>query len=319
MSFTPLSQPWPSNRALILVHGIGDYSAASYEPLLAALKAAVGADAWAQTAVYPLVYEQFNDMMAAKLSAAAELSKVVEHLTDRFGGDDIGKVAAEYAGDVIWPVLAVDARSAIRDAILEQLGVVVRDGHRAGVRRSRARISIVAHSLGCFHVYEALSAAATDERYRLQPGTDGAQFESVVLMASPVQLIRSVAKRLGKIVPSRSDLYCLGGETLALPGQVDDAEDFIPSMRKLVSLTGTLDPVGGYLLRRRLGWAYMEIPEQLSIIDEQAQLQIEGAAALRDALNVSPRTDGSAPPIPNPHDWVGYVARNATDLQEWLG
>jgi hypothetical protein len=319
MSYTPLSVRWPSDRALILVHGIGDYSATSYEPLLAALKAAIGDEVWAQTAVYPDLYDVFNDWAAAKLSAAPATTRLIAHLAPRFNGEKLGQVAAEFAGDVLWPVLAVDVRRTLREVLLAQIAQVFLDGDDTEFRRHDFRVSIVAHSLGCFHVYEALSAAAAEPDHRLQPTTDAVRFESVVLMASPVQLIRSVAKRLHAVVPSRDDLYCLRGDTLQLPGRKNTAKVLVSSARRTVSLTGNLDPVGGYLLRERLEWAYMSLPGQESVVDPQSLVAGDTADALRAALE-SARTAQGGPPLAvnNPHDWVGYVERNEDRVRAWL-
>ncbi len=318
MSFVPISKAWPADRALILVHGIGDAGEASYERLLAALETALGAD-WPSFAVYPLLYDLFNDWTAAKLNAAARLTDLVTQLAPRFDGGDIGTIAAEYAGDVIWPVLAIDARQALRDAILAQLARTFLDGNAAGLSRRERRVSVVAHSLGCFHVYEALSAAALEPNHRLTPGTDAAQLESVVMMASPVELIRTVAKRLGGTVPDRRSLFCTRGDALELPGEVNMADQFIPSTRKLVSLTGTLDPVGGHLFREKLDWAYMDLPGQLSVIDPQSLFNINTLDELRAALKAAiENAEGPALAVNNPHDWVGYVERNETSVREWL-
>ena len=319
MSFEVQSQPWSDSRALVLVHGVGDYKKGDYNKLLLSLENAIGPAMWKKFAVYTVFYDLLNDWAAEKTQAANLLAALVDRLKLHFETSKLGEVAAESAGDVLWPVLELDARSAIRDAIIAQLQQVVLDGDRAGVARRDQKISIVGHSLGCFHTYEAISAAANDPQYRLQPVADAVQFDSVVLMASPVQIIRSAAGWIGRLIPDPDGLSCLRNTRLDLPGMTNVAGRFVPSARRFVSLTGTLDPVGGYLLRDRLDWAYMNIIGQESVVDPQDLLTIPDAKTLIASLAAA---KGSAKGLPftvnNPHDWVGYVERNAKGVKEWL-
>src|SRR6185503_10506380 len=217
-------------------------------------------------------YDVLNDWTKEKQQAANLANQLKARLKVNFETSTLGETAAEGAGDILWPVLELDARVALRDAIISQLIEVTRDGFRAGVPFRNQKISIVAHSLGCFHTYEALSAMAADPQYHMQPVPDAVQFHSVVLMASPVQLIRSVAGWLGRLVPDADNLYCLRNSHLDLPGVTTAFNRFVPSARRLISLTGTNDPVGGHLLGDKLDWAYMNIMGQESRIDHQPTL-----------------------------------------------
>ena len=228
MSFEVQSVPWTGERALVVIHGVGDYKKGDYNRLLRSVEAAVGARAWKKIAVYTVFYDLLNDWAAQKTQAAKLVRNLVERLAFHFESSKLGEVAAEGAGDVVWPVLELEARTTIRDAVLAQLQQAVLDGDRGGVARRDQQISILCHSLGCFHTYEALSAAAADPRYRLQPVADAVQFDSVIMMASPVQLISAVAGWLGRLVPDADGLYCLRNTRLELPGMTNLAGRFVP-------------------------------------------------------------------------------------------
>jgi hypothetical protein len=304
---------------VVVIHGVGDYKKGDYNKLLASLEQAVGPAKWKTFAVYTVLYDLLNDWAAEKTQASALTDKLIERLKFHFDTSKLGALAAEGAGDVLWPVLELDARSALRDAVLAQLQQAVLDGDNAGILRRDQQISIIGHSLGCFHTYEALSAAAADPRYRMQPAIDKVQFDSVVLMASPVQVIRSVAGWLGQLVPDPDGLYCLRNSRLEMPGQTNAAGRFIPSARRFISLTGTLDPVGGYLMRRKLDWGYMNIAGQESVVDDQQLLAIDDEKGLIAALQGALAGAKGLPfTADNPHDWVGYVDRNAALVKEWL-
>ena len=317
-SFKAVSQPWKpgSDRALVVIHGVGDYKKADYTKLLASLETAVTKPEWDQYAVYLVLYDLLNDWTTEKQQAANLANQLIARLKVNFETSTLGETAAEGVGDVLWPVLELDARLAIRDAIIRQLIEVTRDGFRAGVPFRDQKISIVAHSLGCFHTYEALSAMAADPQYRMQPVPDAVQFHSVVMMASPVQLIRSVSGWLGRLIPDPDNLYCLRNSRLELPGVTTVLGRFVPSARRLISLTGTMDPVGGHLMGDKLDWAYMNIVGQESRIDDQGTFSRK---ALTDSLKAAMATRKGLPlAVGNPHDWVGYVDRNAKDVKEWL-
>lgn len=317
MTFQPESLQWPERRAIVLIHGVGSYAKADYKKLLAALEAAVGAGQWRKIAVYTALYDVFNDWVAEKLRCAALVGELVDRLKFHFDSDALGRVAAEGAGDVVWPVLSLDARHALRGAIIAQLQRVVLDGDRAGLRRAQQKITIICHSLGCFHTFEALSAMAKDPRHRLQPVEDAVQFDNVMMFASPVQLIRTVSGWLGRLVPETDDLASLVGHDLSLPGEPNMVGRFIPSTRRLVSITGDLDPVGGHLMKKKLGWAYMDIAGQESHVDEQTLAGPLTRPAMAQAIRAALQDPkGLAFKPDNPHDWVAYVERNGGLVSE---
>lgn len=312
------SQVWPGDSALLLVHGVGSYQSADYDSLIAALKAALGDARWNSLAVYTALYDELNDWFAEKLQARVMIQSLLQGLRGRFNSPTLGDAAAEGAGDVVWPVLSLNARMALRDLILSQIRQMVSDGDAAVPLRRMQKLYIVCHSLGCFHTYEALHAAATDPAQALQPVSDNVHFRAVVMMASPVKLIRTVAGDIQGLVPSPGGLASLG-RGLALPGQQLGAGDFDPIAKRLISLTGNLDPVGGYLFRQQQPWAYMDIPGQLSIVENQQILGLDTEMKLADALHDARTRPGGLSLSPrNPHDWTGYVSRNAAQVATWL-
>lgn len=311
------SQAWPGDSALLLVHGVGSYTRADYDGLIAALKTAVGPARWGQLAVYTALYDEVNDWFVEKLQAGALVSSLTQGLRGIFGGADLGAAAAEGAGDVVWPVLSGNARLALRDLILSSMRRMVMDGDAAIPLRRHQKYYLVCHSLGCFHTYEALCAATSDPTHALQPVNDDVHFKSVVMMASPVQLIRTVAGRIHGLVPD--GLACLDPGGLAIPSQRKGAGGVDPIAERFVSLTGNLDPVGGYLFRDRLAGAYMDIPGVESIVEDQQLLGLDTRTKLADALRDARALPGGLSLTPqNPHDWSGYVSRNAARVSGWL-
>jgi hypothetical protein len=311
-------QVWPGDSALLLVHGVGSYRAPDYATVLAALRAAVGEARWASLAVYTALYDEVNDWFAEKLAAANLVQSLLGALHTRFADTQLGAAAAEGAGDVVWPILSRNARGALRELLLAQLRQIVLDGDAAVPVRRMQKLYIVSHSLGCFHTYEALWAAASDPVQALQPVTDGVRFQAVIMMASPVQLIRSVAGDIRSLVPAPGELASLR-TGLALPGQPKGARGFQPSARRLISLTGDLDPVGGYLFRKKLGWAFMDLDGQETELDHQQLAGVDSEAALAGALSAARGAPLGLSLTPNnPHDWAGYVSRNAGKVAEWL-
>lgn len=315
----PQSQQWPADRALLFVHGIGNPKAGDYDPLVAEVRTILG-DAAARYAFYFLYYDQVNQWIATKLQIATEVTSLVQDLRTRLNATTLGNVAADFAGDVIWPVLVADARQAVRAALLQQIGQIVLDGKRAGFQPRDQHLSIIAHSLGCFHVYEALSAAAADPASGLGPASSGVRFDNLIFMASPVQLIRTVATSLGAGVPQRGSMFSVSAP-LAIPSEPGDDGRPVPFAANTVAITGNLDPVGGYLFRDQLSWAYMSLPGQVSFVDTEQVVSTTGtedaslASLLRSALH------GQGPPTitpDNPHDWGAYVQRHADDLRRWL-
>jgi hypothetical protein len=312
------SKPWPAKRAILLVHGIGNAAPGDYLSLMEQVTLMLGAEA-ANTAVYQLWYDQVNDWFTAKTNLGSLLGDAVSALRTQIADPDIGDTIAELLGDVLWPVLLTDARTAVREAYLAQVKQMVVDGMASGVPARRQKLSIICHSLGCFHTYEALHHMARFSSHALQPATHEVRFENVVFMASPVQLIRTVANTLGGLVPNKRWLYSVQGDALSIPFEAALTGVEVSSVRNWVSITGNLDPVGGHFFRQRAPWAYMAVPNQVSRIDDQAALQIDTkqqlAAVLRDAHR------DTLPPVirlANPHSWENYVRLNATELRQWV-
>ena len=314
----PMTHDWPGDRAILLVHGIGDAGPDDYTKLVEAVEAALGARA-GEFALYELYYNFINNWFKDKTSLAAQLQQAKALFKIGVNDPELAETIAEYAGDVLWPVLSRSARAAVREAYLLQLKQVVRDGIDAGIDPVHQKITIIAHSLGCFYTYEVLHAAATRPSHTLQPYTDGVRFDNVILMAPPIQLIRRVGEALGPVIPNRNELAACADEGLSLPGQLRRGKTTL-SARNWVSMTGELDPVGGYFFRRRAAWAYTDIAGQVSIVDPQTA--VTGIASKADLVSVlqGSLSDRKKPTltIDNPHSWLGYVARHEQELQQWL-
>lgn len=318
----PQSQRWPADRAVLFVHGIGNARPGDYAPIGAQLESILG-DRAGGFALYFLYYDQINDWFSTKTQAGLQVEQLIGLIRSNLnsGNVSLGNAVADFAGDVIWPVLVADARTAVREAYLNQLRQIVRDGEDAGVPPRRQRVTVIAHSLGCFHTYEALHEAATDEGQGLSPARWKVRFANVIYMASPVQLIRTVASAISLAIPQRESLHCVSRPSLDVPYELDDDGNRVLSARRTVSITGNLDPVGGHLFRSRLPWAYMDLPGQESFIDEQkliaSDLSEEQAlvAVVESALR-----DGGPPSIAptNPHDWSTYISRHTEELRQWL-
>jgi hypothetical protein len=319
-TYDPQSQKWPADRALLFVHGVGNARPGDYTPLVEQLRTILGDDA-RNIAIYFLYYDQVNEWFSAKLQAAVAFEKLISHLRAGLDATALGNTVASFAGDVIWPILLADARLAVRAAMLQQLQQIVADGERAGKRPRNQHISIIAHSLGCFHVYEALASAANDPASGLGPATWDVRLDNLILMASPVQLIRSVANRMGAAIPQHETMFSLVAPTLEIPGESGPQGERILSARRTIAVTGNLDPVGGYFFRKQLPWGYMSLPGQESFVDQEQLATVNGSEeltlqrTLQDAI-----ADGGAPKITpaNPHDWSKYLARHAADLSNWL-
>lgn len=318
MSFELQSHEWPARRAVLLVHGIGNAKPGDYTALVADVNAMLGAEA-ANTAIYQLWYDQVNDWFAAKTDLAHLITVAVKALAARIDDAEIGDVIAESAGDVLWPVLSANARAAAREAFLAQVKQMVQDGVSSGVPARRQNLSIICHSLGCFHTYEALHHAALFASHALQPATHEVIFDNVVFMASPVQLIRTVADAMGNLVPNKRWLYTVKDDKLSIPSETTLAGAVVPSVRRWVSITGDLDPVGGHFFKKKAPWAYMDVAGQESRIDDQAALNITSKAQLAQVLKASLRE--RQPPViaaNNPHSWENYVRLHATELNQWI-
>jgi len=322
MPFDPITQAWPEDRAILFVHGIGNVKPGDCDTLINMVKQSLGGQA-GRFAYYPLYYDAINDWFKDKTQLAGQIGRVVTLLKGKGGGDKLAETVAEFGGDVIWPVLLGPAREAIRENYLLQLKQMVLDGVLAGVQPNRQKISIICHSLGCFHTYEAIHYAANHPEHNLTPGDDGVRFANVIFMASPVKLIRTVAQELNHLVPD--GLAALDPFGLSCPWGKGLKNKKIYSVKNWISVTGELDPVGGYLFHQRLDWAYMNVPQsggfagQQSIVDPQTWLNISTGEALLEVLGAA--LDPNHPPdiqIKNPHSWEGYVQHHQEDLKKWL-
>ncbi len=320
-SFQVVSQDWTGKKgALLLVHGIGNSQQGEDQTILNTLEVILG-DQINDFAVYQLHYDGINDWFKEKSDFESDIQKAANFFRQNIVNADLADTISEYVGDVIWPILSQSARSALRTAYLRQLQQVVADGLAAGIAARRQNISIVCHSLGCFHTYEALHAAAKFKEHKLQPITNGVRFKNVIFMASPVKLIRSVAGALGKTVSKRW-LATLDPAGLVQPSETIDGIS-IKSIKKTISIVGTLDPVGGYFLNKRADWAFMDLPGQLTIENQQLALGTS-LATLKKALDISEPANinlSDARPVfgaKNPHDWSAYINNNGDELRNSL-
>jgi hypothetical protein len=315
---------WNSPRALLFVHGIGNSTAKSYQGMELKISAILGADS-GKTAFYGYAYDEYNDWFANKAKVAATVTSALKEVYSASGADGaLGQTAAEYVMDVIWPILVKDARIIIQTDYLRKLKEMVADGIRSGFPAQDQKISIICHSLGCFHTYEVMHRCAAEPAQGLTPFTHGVRFENVIFMASPVMLIRSVAGKLA--VPA--GLACLQPGHPCGPMQqgLDVNGDSIgfPSVRNWISITGDLDPVGGHLLGKKLPWAYMDAPAkspftgQRSIIDDQSFFNIHTVPDWLKLVADIAAKEQAGLPVNDPHSWDGYVARHAADLKKWL-
>lgn len=314
----PTSQAWPADRAILLVHGVGDAQPGDYTDLVAALETALGAQA-EDFAIYELYYNFINNWFKDKTGLADKLQQAKTLFKIGVNDPDLADAIAEYAGDVLWPVLSRSARAAVREAYLAQLKQMSRDGISAGIDPANQKLTIIAHSLGCFYTYEALHTAATRPTHILQPYTDGVRFANVVLMAPPIQLIRSLGEGIGPAVPNKNELSTFAEDGLTMPGQMRRNKKVL-SARNWISITGELDPIGGFFFRRRAEWAYTEIEGQMSIVDPQTflsgvQSKADLVKLLSSSLSARKKPDLT---LNNPHSWTGYVTRHEEELQRWL-
>jgi len=318
MAFTPQSLDWPGDTAVLLVHGVGNAKAGDYNDLLAQVRAIVD-PAGDRVAIYQLYYDAYNDWLVDKTRAANLINAAKARIGGIVGDADIAPTVAETVGDVIWPALSRDARQIIKSVYLTQLRMIIDDGERAGHRPQYQRLHIICHSLGCFHTYEALQTAARIPERMLGPASQGIRFGSVIFMASPVQLIRTVGMALGAAIPHPREMATLDPAGLAIPAETLQWGGTVTSADRVISITGALDPVGGYVFRRRLGDAYMDLPGQQSIVDPQTALNIDTKEEWVQAIQSILDGRGiSTVAVNNPHSWDGYVARHAADIRRWI-
>jgi hypothetical protein len=317
VSFIPQSIDWPSDRAVLLVHGIGNASVGADGAFpLDALRDSLG-DKADETAIYRLNYDFINDWAATKVDFAAAIALMKKTVCEKLGSDDAAETLADYIGDVLWPVMSASIRFAVRDALIAQLAQIQLDRTEAALTRGQDpldyRISIVAHSLGCYHAYETLWAIATEPRYQLMPRSDRFTFNSVILMASPVQLIRTVAGKIDKLVPDIATVAALSHD-LAIPAETHGSKG-TPCTSHFISVCGTKDPVGGHLLGDRLPWAFMDLPGQELVVDPQQLLNFSSTAELAAVLRAARRSGGPGVQVDDPHSWTSYIARHGELLR----
>lgn len=313
MPFKPETQVWPEDRAILFVHGIGNAKKGDGHVLIDMLKGGLD-DQAGKFAYYSLYYDDINDWFKEKIKFTDAIKALKNAIKPGIGDDSVSDTIAEYSGDIIWPVLNSAAYDAIQTAYITQLQQIVLDGQKRSVKATNQKISIICHSLGCFHTYEMLHKVADEPLHNLSP--DKLCFANVIFMASPVQLIKTVAQKIGHLVPGNLAVLKPGG--LRCPSRKVVFWNY-SSTKNLVSITGDYDPVGGYLLKKRLDWAYMDVPGQVSKIDPQDLLKINNKTELAAILSQSFSTDG--PPkitVNNPHSWESYVKNHQEEIKEWL-
>ena len=315
MPFVPQSIRWPGTRAVLLVHGIGNASvgqAGSFP--IDALKRALG-DEEPNVAIYSINYDFINDWVATKINFQAGITALKAALALKLGNAAADATIAESVGDVLWPVLSADLRLAVRDALIAQLDQIQLDraisALEAGDDPLDYQVSIVAHSLGCFHTYEVLTAIAKEPAHQLRPASDLVTFDSVILMASPVQLIRTVAGAINALVPDVNTLATLS-KPLAIPSETRSGK-VVACTKDFISITGTHDPVGGHLLGQKLTWAYMDIQGQVSIVVPQHLLNINSRDSTALALASAVAAGGAQ--LNDPHAWGGYIDSQAKQMR----
>ena len=325
-NWEPMTQEWHGERALLFVHGVGDAEQGYYDDLTRTVRDALGAQA-GEVAMYEMYYDVFNDWAAAKTdlkgivgSFKSAIRPSVKDEAD--GDDDFTDTFAEYGGDVLLPAFSRSTRLALRDACIAQLQRMVGDGNTAGVPARDQKLSIVCHSLGCFHTFEALHEIATNEEHELHPLQNRVTFQNVFFMASPVQLIRTTFGAIDPAIPASNELATLRGPALEQPP--DAREPGTSTVKRWVSITGDLDPVGGYFLKKRVGWAYMNVPPQEPPrVDVQHLVDLpddgDFRKALRDVLeDAIVKKGGPNITLNNPHSWDVYMENHKKEIAEWL-
>ena len=329
--FTPMTRPWTGTRAALFVHGVGNARPGDYTQVVTKVRDSLASHSQEPVALYELYYDVFNDWAAEKFALAGVLGEAVSLFGRKARAsvdDELAEQIAETAGDVLLPAFSQSARLAVRDAYVLQLQQMVSDGRDAGVKPQDQRLSIICHSLGCFHTFETLHAVARDRSYELHPTLNLTKFQTVILMASPLKLIRTAFDAIG----ASGDLATLA-PSLTQPG---DPAEYNGSVRTWVSITGNLDPIGGYFLRKQAPWAYTDVeskswrgtwastctsivdPQQLTGTDASDEVNTRRLvlAGLRAVLSPA----GGAPSIPlkNPHSWGDYVDRYRKEIAGWL-
>ena len=316
---------WTSNRAALFVHGIGDSTAASYQGMELRLRDILAVDS-GKVAYYGYAYDEYNDMFEKKAQAGTVLAQALkDHLPGEGLDAAAGQAIAEFGLDVLWPIVVKDARLTIQAGYFKVLQEMVKDGIESGFPAAQQKISIICHSLGCFHTYEVLHRCAAEPQQGLTPTIHGVRFHNVIFMASPVKLIRTIA---GSLPTLPEGLYCLKEGHLRAPSRTSmdlQGKAFeIHSVINWISIAGDLDPVGGHWLGKKLVSFYMDVPAkdrfagQQSHIDDQSAFNIHSLADwIKLAADIAQaKTAGS--PINDPHSWNEYINRHAVDLKHWL-
>lgn len=318
-------KPWTSNRAVLFVHGIGNTTQVNYQSMELRLREILGSDS-GKLAYYGYAYDKYNDMFKDKAQATATLTKAIQdHIPVEGLAGPAGNAIAEFLLDVLWPIAVADARLLIQADYIKTLQQMVKDGIDSGFPAADQKISIICHSLGCFQTYEILHHCANEPLEGLTPATHGVHFQNVIFMASPVQLIRTIAGGL-PFLPK--GLYCLQNGSLRAPSQTSTDLNGIPfenySVHNWISIAGDLDPVGGHWLGKKLKSFYMDVPArdpftgQQSFIDDESLFNVH---TLRDWVALiadiaQKKSAGS--PVNDPHSWHEYIERHAADLKKWL-
>ena len=314
------SQRWPQNKALLFIHGVGNVSPGGYAEVAEQIQNRLG-DRTNEYALYFLYYNQLADGDAAQNESALTYARVVNGISNKLPHSKLSTVVADFVGDVLRPTLGASARVSARTAVLNQLRQLRDDGVASGVPAAQQHISVIAHSVGCFHLYEALSHAATDKNERLGPLSAQFVLEHLVMMASPLQLMRTIGKALGPALVNGNSIYAVSQPTLGIPAEVGANNALVSCAKHVVSITGELDPIGGYFFRDAMTDAYMTLPGQTWFVDEQhvtatrASEDLSLADIFQNALR-----DGSVPYIAtdNPHNWAAYMQRHSDDIKSWL-
>ncbi|MEP6763073.1 MAG: hypothetical protein ABJB66_02120 [Gemmatimonadaceae bacterium] len=316
----PQSQRWPQTKALLFIHGVGNVAAGSYAEVAEQIQNALG-EHTNDFALYFLYYDQIADWGAARTATALNHARVVNGISSKLPHSKLGNVVADFVGDVLRPTLSADARLNARTAVLHQLRQIRDDGVASGVPVTQQRISVIAHSVGCFHLYEALSHASLDPREKLGPSSAQFVLEQLIMMASPVQLVRTIGKALGPSLANSSSIYAVSQPTLRIPAELGANNALVNCAKHVVSITGELDPIGGYFFRDTMTDAYMNLPDQSWFVDEQrvAGIRASEDLSLADIFQNALR-DGGFPHISaeNPHNWATYLQRHSADIRSWL-
>ncbi len=322
MSFIPMSQKWKSNRAVLFVHGIGNSVPKDYQSMLLQMQQTLGLEA-GKLAYYALSYDSFNDWFAQKAQIASALTQALK--TSFLGAgiaENLGQAISEYGMDVLWPIFVKDAREIIQTWYTLQLQQMVQDGIKAGIQPPDQKITIICHSLGCLHTYEILHRIAKSTKDKLQPATDGVVIENVIFMASPTQMIRSVAQKLSALIPN--GLACMQGDHLSAPYEDSPLYGKVYNVKNWISITGELDPVGGYFFREKMDWAYMQVGAvnpftgQQSNIDKQLWLDPKTVKEWLDILAESVAQKSLNAPLRDPHSWAKYIEGHSDLLKTCL-